>query len=192
MTSFEGLWKCHCLNLSKNCLRLRPAPTKCLSERINWIISIIPHRISKILFAYSSYEFLAMLEGKIRETPFLKVQSSKITVFSSQFQTWFKIAVFYPKIRKLFSNLTLNYQATPELLTRTLSKLPRWTPLSLMANIRLKILTRIAKFCDLRSFFDTFHFTIFHFNCVIWVTYYPPSNLFTIQVNLFQKHLFLH
>ena len=29
------------------------------------------------------YEFLAMLEGKIRETPFFKVQSGKITVCSS-------------------------------------------------------------------------------------------------------------
>ena len=31
-------------------VQLRPAPSKYLSERINWIISIIPHRISKILF----------------------------------------------------------------------------------------------------------------------------------------------
>merc|ERR1739846_85602 len=46
---------------------------------MNWIISTIPHRISKILFVYGFYEFLAMLEGKIREI-FLKVQSGKITV----------------------------------------------------------------------------------------------------------------
>ena len=70
MTSFELLLKCHSLTVSKKCLRLRPAPSKCLSERINWIISTIPHRISKILFVYGSYEFLAMLEGKIREAPF--------------------------------------------------------------------------------------------------------------------------
>ena len=70
MTSFEVLLKCHSLTLSKKCLRLRPAPSKCLSERINWIIWRIPHRISKILFVYSSYEFLAMLEGKIRVNPF--------------------------------------------------------------------------------------------------------------------------
>ena len=50
MTSFEGLWKCHCLNLSKKCLRLRPAPSKCLSERINWIILRIPRWISKNIF----------------------------------------------------------------------------------------------------------------------------------------------
>jgi hypothetical protein len=49
-----------------------PAPSKCLSERINWIISRIPHRISKILFVYGYYEFLAMLEGRIREAPFFK------------------------------------------------------------------------------------------------------------------------
>jgi len=70
MTSFEVLLKCHTLTLSKKCLRLRPAPSKCLSERMNWIISTIPHRISKILFVYGSYEFLAMLKGKIREAPF--------------------------------------------------------------------------------------------------------------------------
>ena len=29
--------------------KMSPAPSKCLSERINWIIAIIPHRISKIL-----------------------------------------------------------------------------------------------------------------------------------------------
>ena len=51
-------------------------------ERINWIISTIPHRISKILFVYGSYEFLAMLEGKIREAPFFKVQSGRITVWN--------------------------------------------------------------------------------------------------------------
>jgi hypothetical protein len=38
------------LTLSKICLRLHPSPSKCLSERINWIISIIPHRISKKKF----------------------------------------------------------------------------------------------------------------------------------------------
>ena len=32
--------------------------------------SRIPHRISKILFALSPHEFLAMLEGKIKEAPF--------------------------------------------------------------------------------------------------------------------------
>ena len=32
--------------------------------------SRIPHRISNILFALGADEFLAMLEGKIREDPF--------------------------------------------------------------------------------------------------------------------------
>ena len=32
------------------------------------------------IFALGVYEFLAMLEGKIREAPFFKVQSGKITV----------------------------------------------------------------------------------------------------------------
>jgi hypothetical protein len=48
------------------------ASSKCLSERINWIISRIPHRISKIIFVYGSYEFLAMLEGKIKDAPIFK------------------------------------------------------------------------------------------------------------------------
>jgi hypothetical protein len=69
-TSFEVLLKCHSLTLSKKCLRLRPAPSKYLTERINWIISTIPHRISKNLFVLGSYEFLAMLEGKIEEAQF--------------------------------------------------------------------------------------------------------------------------
>ena len=34
MTSFEVLLKCHFLTLSKKCLRLRPAPSKCLSGRL--------------------------------------------------------------------------------------------------------------------------------------------------------------
>ena len=59
-------------DLNKKYLMLHPVPSMCLSERINWIISTIPHRISKILFVYGSYEFLAMLEGKIREAPFFK------------------------------------------------------------------------------------------------------------------------
>ena len=40
------------------------------------------HRISKILFALRADEFLAMLEGQIREALFFKVLSDKITVCS--------------------------------------------------------------------------------------------------------------
>ena len=42
--------------------------------------SRIPHRISKIIFALGADEFLAMPEGKVRMTPFFKVQYGKITV----------------------------------------------------------------------------------------------------------------
>ena len=66
-TSFEVLLKCHSLTLSKKCLRLCPAPSKCFSERINWIISRIPRRILKNMFVQGSYESLAMLEGKIKK-----------------------------------------------------------------------------------------------------------------------------
>jgi hypothetical protein len=34
--------------------------------------SKIPHRISKMIFALDADEFLAMLEGKIREAPFFE------------------------------------------------------------------------------------------------------------------------
>ena len=102
MTSFDVIGMCHNLTLSKICLRLCPAPSKCLSERINWIISIIPHRIAKILFVLGFYEFLAMLEGKRRMTPFFKVQFSKITVWLSMV---IQVVVFLReryKIRKDF------------------------------------------------------------------------------------------
>jgi hypothetical protein len=55
------------LDLSKKCLRLCPAPSKSLSERINRVISRFPRWISKIIFVYGSYESLAMLEGKTRK-----------------------------------------------------------------------------------------------------------------------------
>ena len=42
--------------------------------------SRIPHRNLKILFALGADEFLAMLEGKIREAPFFKVGFGNITV----------------------------------------------------------------------------------------------------------------
>ena len=42
--------------------------------------SRIPHRNSKIPFALRADEFLAMLEGTIREAPFFKVRSGKLTV----------------------------------------------------------------------------------------------------------------
>ena len=47
--------------------------------------SRIRHGISKILFALGANDFLAMLEGKIREAPFFKVQSGKITVWTAKY-----------------------------------------------------------------------------------------------------------
>ena len=55
------------------------APSKCLPERINWII---PHEISKILFVWGSYETQEMLECKIRASSSFRVQSGKITVWA--------------------------------------------------------------------------------------------------------------
>ena len=40
----------------------------------------IPYRISKIIFALGADEFLVMLEGKIGECPFFRVQSGKMIV----------------------------------------------------------------------------------------------------------------
>ena len=84
MTSFVGLLKCHSLTLSKKCLRVRPALSKCLSERINWIISTIPHQISKIIFVYGSMNFQQCWKAKSERPHFFKVQSGKITVWSDQ------------------------------------------------------------------------------------------------------------
>ena len=65
--------------------KVSQAPSKCFSKWINWInwiISRIPCWIWKILFVLGSYEFLAMLEGKIWKCPFSRVQSDEITVWS--------------------------------------------------------------------------------------------------------------
>ena len=43
-------------------------------------LSRIPHGISKILFALGADDFLALLEGKIKECHLFKVQSGKTTV----------------------------------------------------------------------------------------------------------------
>ena len=47
-------------------------------DKLDYLKNPSHHRISKILFVYGSYEFLAMLVGKIGEAPF---QSGKITVW---------------------------------------------------------------------------------------------------------------
>ena len=50
--------------------------------------SRIPHRVSKIIFALGADDFLAILEGKIREGPFFKVQSGKKTVCPKYHYRW--------------------------------------------------------------------------------------------------------
>ena len=53
--------------------KVSQAPSKCFFKWINWIKWIksrIPRWIWKIIFVLSSYEFLTMLEGKIRKCPF--------------------------------------------------------------------------------------------------------------------------
>ena len=47
------------------------APSKCLSEKINWIISRIPYRISKNTFVYGSYESFSHARKQIQKKPFL-------------------------------------------------------------------------------------------------------------------------
>ena len=79
MSSFDALWKCHLVIFSQKCPKLH----QCFFKWINWIKSRIPRWIWKILFVLSSYEFLAMLEGKIGDGPFLRVQSDELTVCST-------------------------------------------------------------------------------------------------------------
>ena len=64
--------------------KVSQAPSKCFFKWIDWIKWIksrIPRWIWKILFVLSSYEFLAMLEGKIGEGPFYRVQSDELIVW---------------------------------------------------------------------------------------------------------------
>ena len=55
------------MTLSKICPRLHPSAYLSINLRINWIISRIPCRISKIIFVQGSYESLAMPNGKTRQ-----------------------------------------------------------------------------------------------------------------------------
>jgi hypothetical protein len=66
--------------LSKNSLRLGPSAYLSRNLRINWIISRIPCRISKIIFVQGSYESLAMLNSKTRQAVFSMIQYCKIAV----------------------------------------------------------------------------------------------------------------
>ena len=80
MTSFEVLWKCHCL-------RLHPAPSKCLSERIIWIISRIPRWISKIILSRVPMNPKQCWKAKLERAYSFRVQSGKITVCN----VWLKV-----------------------------------------------------------------------------------------------------
>ena len=65
MTSFWVLWKTYYWLLLKKCLWPCPGPSMYLSERINWIISSFPHRISKILFVLGSWDDFECLGCRI-------------------------------------------------------------------------------------------------------------------------------
>ena len=56
MTCHWVLWKTYYTLFLKKCLWPCPGPSMYLSERINWIISSFPHRISKILFVLGSWD----------------------------------------------------------------------------------------------------------------------------------------
>ena len=68
------------MTLSKISRRLCSSTYLSMNLGINLIISRIPHGISKILFALGADDFLALLEGKIKECHLFKVQSGKTTV----------------------------------------------------------------------------------------------------------------
>ena len=63
--------------------KVSQAPSKCFFKWINWINWIksrIPRQTWKIIFVLSSYELLAILEGKIGKGPFFRVQSDELIV----------------------------------------------------------------------------------------------------------------
>ena len=65
MTSGWVLWKTYCTLLLKKCLRPCPGLSMYLSEKINWIISSFPHRISKILFYLAKSLLVEFYERRI-------------------------------------------------------------------------------------------------------------------------------
>ena len=73
MTSFRLLWKTCYTFLLKKCLWPRLGPSMYLSERINWIISSFPHRISKILFVLGSWDDFGSIGCRIGKCPFFIV-----------------------------------------------------------------------------------------------------------------------
>ena len=80
----SAVWKYHCLNLSKICLRLRPALSKCLFEKINWII-LIPCRISKLLFLFRVPTSPSQLwKTKLERAFSFRVYSGETTVWGDK------------------------------------------------------------------------------------------------------------
>ena len=73
MTSYWLLWKTYYSLFLKKYLWPCPGPSMYLSERINWIISSFPHRISKILFVLGSWDDFGSLGCRIRKCPFFYV-----------------------------------------------------------------------------------------------------------------------
>ena len=71
--------------------------------------SRIPHRISKILFALGANELLVMLEGKIRVTPFFKVQSGKETVWIVSENGISYLYSIWEVLQCIWSNLWYSY-----------------------------------------------------------------------------------
>ena len=70
MTSFWVLWKTYFWLLLKTCLWPCPGLSMYLSDRINWIISSFPHRISKILLILGSWDDFRSLRCRIGECSF--------------------------------------------------------------------------------------------------------------------------
>ena len=73
MTYRWVLWNTYYILLLKKCLWPCPGPSMYLSERIDWIISSFPHKISKIIFVVGSLDDVGSLGCRIRKCPFFHV-----------------------------------------------------------------------------------------------------------------------
>ena len=70
MTSRSVLWKTYYTNFLKKCHISCPRLSMYLSEKINWIISSFPHRISIIVFCLGSLDDFGSMECRIGECSF--------------------------------------------------------------------------------------------------------------------------
>ena len=94
MTSFWLLWKTYYILLLKKCLWPRPGPSMYLSERINWIISSFPRRISKILFVLGSWDDFGSLGCRIGECPFFYDSILFLGNVDSNINKWPKVGKY--------------------------------------------------------------------------------------------------